>query len=420
MLNKRTNFVVCLLAIILLLSTLPVLADIAPPENAAAVKHITLTWSDDPKTTQTITWKTDSNINEGQVEYVEALETKKLIRHIKNVSANSETVLTNLGDINIHSVTLTGLKSGTRYLYRVGDGILWSELHSFTTAPASDSAFKFLVFGDSQSINYDVWHDTLHQAFQANPDAAFFVNVGDLVDVGQDYSQWKAWFNAAQGIIDTIPIMPVVGNHETYTPERKFSLPVFFTSQFKLPSNGPDGLNGQVYSFDYGDAHFIILDSQAGEEKSYIPDMIEKQKNWLENDLAGTNKKWKLVFVHRPPYNNKASGGENIRRAFTKIFDKYHIDVVFTAHEHVYARTYPLYGDEAVDSHAKGTVYVATGRSGTKTYTDTFSREWNEFFINPVAEPNYITVIIRGNVLTVNAFTQSGSVIDSWNINKSN
>lgn len=30
--------------------------------------------------------------------------------------------------------------------------------------------------------------------------------------------------------------------------------------------NGPDGLKGQVYSYDYGDVHFVVLDSQEDEE----------------------------------------------------------------------------------------------------------------------------------------------------------
>ena len=96
------------------------------------------------------------------------------------------------------------------------------------------NGFKFLVFGDSQSSQYSVWQTTLHKAYQANKEAAFFINVGDLVDVGQDYAQWKAWFDAAQGVIDTIPAMPVAGNHEAYTPERRFSMPILFTAQLNV------------------------------------------------------------------------------------------------------------------------------------------------------------------------------------------
>lgn len=131
--------------------------------------------------------------------------------------------------------------------------------------------------------------------------------MGDLVDNGQQYTQWKSWFAAIAGYSNQIPIVPVVGNHETYTPipENKFSLPIYFTQQFKVEQNGPEGLKGQVYSFDYGNAHFVILDSQLGEERRFLPDSLERQQAWLAKDLAATNKLWKFVFIHRPAYHNR-------------------------------------------------------------------------------------------------------------------
>lgn len=385
----------------------------------AAAQHITLTWASDPQTTQTITWQTDSANRAKLVQYALAVETKSFPHNAQQMIGEVEELATNMGKMNVHSVTLTGLKPGTSYIYRVGEEGDWSELHTFTTASTHISKFKFLVFGDSQSIRYDVWRATIHQAYQANPDAAFFTNIGDLVDVGQDYTQWQAWFAAARGVVDRIPVMPVTGNHESYTPERRFSMPLLFTAQFKLPLNGPEGLKGQVYSFDYGDVHFSMLDSQEGEERRFVPAMLDLQKTWLENDLRATNKKWKVVCFHRPPYNNKANGAnENIREAFVPILDKYHADVVFTGHDHVYAHTYPLHGGVVVDSAAQGTIYVATGRSGTKTYRDVATIGSNEFFYNPLNEPNYLTVEVMGDSLTVKAFTQSSVLIDEWTINK--
>jgi acid phosphatase type 7 len=214
--------------------------------------------------------------------------------------------------------------------------------------------------------------------------------------------------------------MPLTGNHETYTPvwgER--SMPRLFVAQFKLPDNGPEGLKGQVYSFDYGNAHFVMLDSQEREEARFAPDMLEKQKAWLTKDLAATDKAWKIVFFHKPPYRSKsARGDDNIRAALVPIFDQYHVDVVFNGHEHVYARTYPLCGDAVVDSPDKGTIYVTTGRSGTDVHKNLLAGDWHEFFYNPADEPNYLTVEIRGDRLTARAFRQNGSLIDSWAIDK--
>jgi hypothetical protein len=79
-----------------------------------------------------------------------------------------------------------------------------------------------------------------------------------------------------------------------------------------------------------------------------------------------------------------------------------------------------LYDDRAVDNPAKGTIYVATGRSGTKTYHNTMAKDWDQFFYNPLDDPNYITVEMAGNRLTVSAFHQNGTLIDAWSIDKAN
>lgn len=381
---------------------------------AGVPDHITLSWVSDPYTTQTITWRTEPGAADGQVEYTEAVNSVWL--QAKKAAAAAETVSTNIGDMAIHTVTLSGLKPGTRYLYRVSDGGVWSDPASFKTATPNQN-FSFLVFGDSQSINYATWEKTLQQAYRTYPGAAFMINVGDLVDVGQDASQWNGWFDAGRGVIENIAVMPAVGNHETYTPERRFSLPRLFTAQLKLPQNGPDGLKGQVYSFDYGDMHVSVLDSQIGEESRFIPDMLELQKAWLERDLALTDKKWKIVVLHRPPYDNR---GENphIRNAFVPIFDAHHVDVVFTGHDHVYARTYPLHGGTVMGNAAQGTIYTATGRSGTKTYSDPAAKTWDEFFYNPLEEPNYLAVEVEAGHFTVQSYTQSGGLIDRWSISK--
>jgi acid phosphatase type 7 len=409
----------CTLLLVLLAALLYAGIPTVPCGASSAPDHITLTWTGDPATTESITWRTDLTTALGRVEYVEMGAEKSFPRNAKVVLAQVKALATNLGVRSIHSAMLTGLKPGTRYLYRVGDEYSWSELRTFTTSIANVQQFKFLIFGDSQSTDYNVWHATLQAAYQANPEAAFMINMGDLVDVGQDYAQWNAWFMAARGVIDNIPIMPVVGNHETYTSSGQFSKPKFFTAQFNLPANGPDSLRGQVYSFDYGDVHFSVLDSQEGEEGRFVPAMMEIQQAWLEKDLASSNKRWRVVLIHRPLYNNKlAKADGKMIRGFLGILDKYHVDVVFTAHEHVYARTYPLYGGIAMNSADKGTVYVATGRSGTKTYQDPVVKVGDKFFCNPLDEPNYLVVEVKNDRLMVRNFKKSGALIDDWSIDK--
>lgn len=407
------------LLIIALACLAPALSSPAPLA-VSVPRHVTLTWKDDPCTTQTIAWQTSALCQGGRVQYAEAAAGGGLPISATSVVARGEPLLTDSGKMIIHSATLTGLKPGARYIYRVGVDTGWSEPRSFKTAPADIQAFKFLVFGDTQGDTYDLWRAVLRRAYETNPDAAFWTVVGDLVEAGQDHDQWDAWLGAAEEVIGVIPVMPLTGNHEYYTPlwgER--SLPTLFAAQFKLPGNGPEGLKSQVYSFDYGDAHFVMLDSQAREGARFLPDMLERQKAWLEKDLAATDKRWKMAFVHKPPYNSKtARGNDDVKAAFVPILERHRVAIVFSGHEHVYARTYPLRDDAVADGSSEGTVYVTVGRGGDKARGKALAGDWHEVYHNPAEEPNYLVVRVNGNVLSVEVFGLSGDLIDRWEIEK--
>jgi len=171
--------------------------------------HVTLTWTADPATTMSVTWRTDATVNSGFVQYQKGTTVGD---DAPKAEAQARDFTTNLGTTRLFSSTLTHLSPNTQYSYRVGDGTQWSEKHSFTTADPEAKTFKFLVFGDSQSPvtgsdPYGIWRETIQNAFKANPDADFFVNVGDLVDFGQVEEHWNAWFAAVKGVIDTSHII---------------------------------------------------------------------------------------------------------------------------------------------------------------------------------------------------------------------
>lgn len=420
---KRFLSFIAALAMVLFIFAVqnPIFADSNSTGATSLPDHITLTWTQDPTTTQTITWRTDTTVNLGQVQYGK----DPSLKDAKIVDATVQKFSSDLGDMNIHSATLTNLDPGTTYYYRVGYGNNLSSIYSFTTEAKDTNSFKFLIFGDSQSgiatdPQYGPWKATIHNAYSANKDAKFFVNVGDLVEIGQLYTHWNNWFDAAKGVIDTIPEMPVEGNHETYQSSNFDSgKPKDFVSQFPVPQNGPDGLKGQVYSFDYGNAHIVVLDSQEDEEETVSGDILEAQKAWLDKDLKSTNKTWKIVFFHKTPYYNKATrSNEQIKAAFQPILDKYHVDVVFNGHDHGYSRTYPIKNDQYVKSPADGTVYVVTGRSGNKYYPDLSQKVWDAFFYDPQDQPNYIVATINDNTLTIKAVKQDGTPIDTYSITK--
>jgi hypothetical protein len=385
----------------------------------AAPDHIALSWTGDPATTMTVTWRTDATVDSGFVEYQAGTE---ITASAQKVPADAREFKTDLGLTRIFSATLTGLSPNTKYAYRVGQGENWSSPYAFTTADPKARSFKFLVFGDSQSPVtgedlYGVWRKTLHNAFAANPEAKFFINAGDLVDFGQVEAHWDAWFAAAKGVIDTIPAMPVTGNHESYGSRDTWK-PLFFTSQFTLPQNGPASLKNQAYSFDYGPVHFIMLDSQ-GEEQRRYGDILSIQQSWMASDLASSDATWKIAVFHRSPYGVKMKRDEKeIREAFCPILERNGVELAFTAHDHGIKRTFPIRNGSVVENPLQGTTYIVTGRSGAKTYEDIEANQHSAFFYAPLDQPNYLVVEIADQKITVKIYLQDGTLLDTYSMEK--
>ena len=127
--------------------------------------------------------------------------------------------------------------------------------------------------------------------------------MGDVVEDGHVSDQWQFFFDAAQNLLDTLPIMATPGNHDCASYDRDF---VQYKARFNYTSlNKPDGLSpaadGTVYSFEYGDALFISLNSFASSADNNI------QWRFLEDEAKKTSKAWKIVYFHVPPYDPGAS-----------------------------------------------------------------------------------------------------------------
>jgi len=384
--------------------------------STAAPDHIALTWTADPLTTQTVTWRTASGVKTGMVRYQEG---DTLTASAVTAPARGAAFVNDLGTDTLFTAEISGLKENTKYSYQVGDGNVWSPAGAFTTGTPVE--FEFLIFGDSQSgsseLIYAPWKETVHNAIRDNPGARFFVNVGDLVEIGHGEAHWNAWFDAAAGVIDHIPEMAVQGNHETLVGAGRSDhlKPDFMTRQLPVPQNGPEGLKGQVYSYDFGCAHIVVLDSQQQEEQPVYGDILKAQTAWLDQDLARTRRAWTFVFFHKPPYSNTPDRmNDDVKGAFGPVLDAHHADVVFNGHDHDYSRTFPMLADHAVNAYAKGTVYMVVGRSGNKFYDDLTAKSWNAFFYNPKDQPMYLDVKVSPGKLTVTARKSDGTRIEEF------
>jgi hypothetical protein len=374
------------------------------------VDHVVLTWSGDPRTSQTIQWRTSAKIERGIVRYQlksvgSVLDAKSARTKRATTEPLATPTLVNDPLINRHTVTLRGLKPGTSYVYAVGDGSPdgWAEPAEFKTAPAGAEPFSFIYMGDAQN-GLDRWGVLLHKAYRARPDAAFYLMAGDLVNRGAERWDWDSFFENSKGVFDRRPIVPVLGNHEYQTKE-----PLLYLAQFALPRNGPRTIPPErAYAFEYSNAKFIILDSNLD---------AAKQTAWLEKELAKTKAMWKFVSYHHPAYS---SGGNRdnmeVRNLWTPIFDKYHVDLALQGHDHAYLRTYPMNAQKRVATAKDGTIYTIAV-SGTKHY-DQAAHDYTEVGFTKVSTYQVLDIQITGNRLVYRAHDVDGKVRDEFVIEK--
>ncbi len=374
------------------------------------VEHVVLTWSDDPRTSQAIQWRTSTNIKSGSVRYqLKSARFEIDLNSAKIKRAKTKPLLTPtiLNDplINRHTVELRGLKANATYTYSVGDGSSggWTKPMEFTTAPGGVVPFSFIYMGDAQN-GLDQWGVLLHNAYRARPDAAFYLMAGDLVNRGAERWDWDSFFENSKDVFDRRPIVPVLGNHEYQAPE-----PVLYHAHFALPHNGPKTIPaGRAYSFEYSNAKFIILDSNLS---------VTKQTDWLEKQLANTKAIWKFVSYHHPAYS---SGGNrdnaDVRELWTPLFDKYHVDLALQGHDHAYLRTYPMRGQKRVATTKDGTVYIISV-SGTKHYNQV-PHDYTEVGLTKLSTYQVLDIQITGNRLVYRAHDVDGKVRDEFVIEK--
>ena len=345
-------------------------------------------------------------------------------KDIQTVAAIDRT-FTDDGQTNYqYTAIIDNLSANTEYEYRIAEGDHCTEWHNFKTGNGTN--FKMLVFPDSQSADYDFWSELANNAYKRNSDAELFTNVGDIVDNGEDRFQWHAWMDGVDDLLEDMPFAPVMGNHETYNRQWQVRQPEAYLKYFDVPDNGNEKFNHRYYSFDYGNAHFIVLDTQ-WDELNEVSDgdgqnLINEQKNWLRQDVQSSNKKWKIVLMHKdvlqyriPGRPDRREGFSNMGVEFMPLFDELKIDIVFTAHLHTYRDRGHIYNFE---HNPQGPLYILTGVAGDVRYPGLWIKHALDEVIAPQPDTNnYLTMEVTDNAIDVKCFLPDGTEIDHVTVN---
>ena len=254
--------------------------------------------------------------------------------------------------VKIHEIKLDGLKPDTRYRYRVSYNNTILEAASFTTAPVPGTPnWRMVAYGDNRT--YPETHKRIvTQILDLNP--SMIIHSGDLVAHGGNYEQWKEqYFDPMKGLSENIAVFPSLGNHEWNSP--------YYYEYMSLPDENDES----YYSFDYGNAHFIALNSNQREEPF---DMNSKQTKWLIKDLKkNADAKWKIVYFHHPLFRcHPTRGIEAQRWVWQDVFEKYGVDLVINGHDHYYQRTYAIGNYQGKPS--RGIYHIISGGGGAPNY----------------------------------------------------
>lgn len=305
-----------------------------------------------------------------------------------------------------HVVELVGLTAGARYFYRVSSGGQpVTARETFTAAPpATDGELTFLAFGDSGTLSQGQMDVA---ARLATEQADFVIHTGDVIypygALGNPVGEYNdRFFRPYEAFLGRTPMFPVIGNHDLIA-----LLGQPFKEAFHLPDNGSAIGRELYFSFEYGDAKFIALETTA---LFLVP--LGEHARWLQQELASNQRKWLIVYMHVPLYSCGSHGDNRILQTVLEPqFENGKVDLVIAGHDHNYERTRPIKQFNQ-DPAYPGLVHILTGGGGAGLR----GVSPNSRTAVALSQHHYMRFTTRGDTLTGEAITPAGQTIDTFTI----
>ncbi len=413
---------------------------------------------------------------------------------VKNIWIKSDSitftrvVVTGVTPHRVYHARLDGLVSTKKFTYRIlkDDKIVFTA--EAQSIKSSNQPYRFVAFGDIGAEKTDQ-KKLARIAFQEKPD--YVVVPGDIVYENGLISEYtkKFWpvYNADKldssgaPIIRSIPFIAAVGNHDAEARDLdKFPESLAYYMFWDQPLNGPVGKEGGVliptlkgsdankkafyeaagnayprmtnFSFDYGNAHWTVLDAD-----TYVDWTDKELTDWVAKDLAASkDATWHFVMFHHPGFNSSRDHYEQQQmRLLSPIFETGKVDVVFNGHVHNYQRSFPLtftpdkkgtllvggkdnktirgrvvngrwvldkIFDGKTNTNPKGIIYIITGAGGQELYNPEQEKDpdsWQKFTDKFISTVHSLTVAdVNDKTLIIRQLDTNGKEIDSIKITK--
>lgn len=378
--------------------------------------------------------------------------------------------------IKKYTARLKKLTPGEPFSYKIkrDDSLVFS-----ATAIARKTAaqpFKVAIFGDCGE-NSNGQKEIAAEVFKAKPD--FVLIPGDIVYRHGLYSQYLTNFFPIYNNDQPVPMMRsifsvgVLGNHDialdgNATNFDKHNDAMAYFLFWDQPLNGfgtkygekntppiAGAENKQIlfkksvgdaypqmanFSFDYGNAHWTVLDGNY-----YMDWSDEKTRKWLIEDLKkAQSATWRFVTFHQPAFSiDLPHGNEQRMRMISDILSKYKVDMVFAGHAHCYERSYPLVfspkagarqfsmaADGTVDgaftfdrnfdgitkTKPQGIIHIVTGAGGAKLYPQGSPSEYILKYDS--SDYSYTNMEVVDKTVSIKQINTKGKVIDQFTVTK--
>ncbi len=282
-----------------------------------------------------------------------------------------------------HIVTVPGLSANTQYYYSIGSTtqtLQGDASNYFKTMPivGSTQKVRVLAMGDmgNNSTN-QVNVRNAYTAFNGSNYTDVWMLMGDnAYNAGTDAEYQSGFFNIYQGSLTKNHVLwPSPGNHDyANSSARQADHLIPYYDMFSLPKLGEAGgvaSNTEAfYSYNYGNIHFVALDSYGWETGSTrLYDTLGPQAVWLKQDLAANTQKWTVAYFHHPPYtmgsHNSDTESEliNMRGKIIPILERYNVDVVLNGHSHCYERSFLLNGHYGLETTFSAAAHALSSSS---------------------------------------------------------
>ena len=255
--------------------------------------------------------------------------------------------------------------------------------------PLQEKSVRFAVIGDSgtgQSEQYQVAEEM--EKYREATHFDFVLMLGDNIYGGHSPKDFARKFEQPyKPLLDAgVKFYASLGNHDDPNDERLYK-------PFHMDGN-------RYYAFRKGGVAFFALDSNY---------MDPAQLTWVDQNLRDSTGVWKICFLHHPLYNDGRhhESDVDVRSQLLPLFERYHVNVVFSGHEHVYERIKP----------ENSIYYFVLGNSG-KLMTHDF-RGNGERAKGFDADRSFMLVEIAEGKFYYQTISRTGQTIDSGTITNS-